>query len=503
MTAAATPHFDRTPFLRASGNVDAADPLPVPYVYALSPRAMRERVVAFAAKRYVDMMYVSGLDRSEADRRFRVRSCGLSGGLLTEPRAAAWRDEVNAAWQAGQITIETDDADCRATARWQRPGDGTPAVGHAIARRGYGGIVLGPHDAPRFDPVPLSRAEGDADAPWPIGDGGLGEQGVTGPAGVEQAIDALLATSSGLYGVLVATADRVIAERYGPGGGPTRVTPSWSMTKAVTGTLIGRLLHEGWLNSVYDPAPAPQWRDPRDPHRLITIDHLMRMRSGLGFPAVDEHGQCGLIFENTFVYYNAESAFDTAQRAIIAATPGSTYRYVNTGLNVLGSIIRDQIERRGLPYHETVYSLLADRIGMHSYQHSADIAGNFIGSGSGAATLRDFARFGVLYLEEGLWGGERLLPEGWTDYALTPTHTGSHYAGCFRTNADGVFPSLPPDTAWASGASDQRVILLRGQGALIAVTNETDHPLDLAALDRLGAAVIEALENRSLPSAAE
>jgi len=94
----------------------------------------------------------------------------------------------------------------------------------------------------------------------------------------------------------------------------------------------------------------------------------------------------------------------------------------------------DVIEQRGLPYHRTLYGLLADRIGMCSYQHSADLYGNLIGSGSGFATLRDYARLGVLYAQDGVWAGERLLPEGWVDYALTPSHTGNPYAACFRSN---------------------------------------------------------------------
>ena len=88
-------------------------------------------------------------------------------------------------------------------------------------------------------------------------------------------------------------------------------------------------------------------------------------------------------------------AFEAAQRSIVAALPGSVFRYINAGLNVLGAVIQDQIGRRGLPYHQTVYGLLADRLGMASYQHSADVAGNFIGSGSGFATLRDYAKLGA------------------------------------------------------------------------------------------------------------
>ncbi len=85
------------------------------------------------------------------------------------------------------------------------------------------------------------------------------------------ALDVLFTNSTGIYGILIASLDRVLAERYSAFGRPDRATPSWSMTKAVTCTLIGRLIQEGWLGSVYDPAPAPLWRDPRSIHHLITL----------------------------------------------------------------------------------------------------------------------------------------------------------------------------------------------------------------------------------------
>ena len=100
-------------------------------------------------------------------------------------------------------------------------------------------------------------------------------------------------------------------------------------------------------------------------------------------------GGCGVGFENSAVYRDAGDAFEAAQRSIVATVPGAVYRYINSGLNVLGAILRDQIEQRGLPYHETLYGLLIDRLGMASYPHSADIAGNLIASGAGFATLRD------------------------------------------------------------------------------------------------------------------
>ena len=379
-------------------------------------------------------------------------------------------------------------ADRRVTVSWNDPRFSAPVIGAAVARPGYGSILLGPHAVPLFDPRPLARADAAGRA-WP--DGEAVEQHPPPPAFLANALDAFFAASPGLYGVLIANPERVLLERYSAFGAPDRATPSWSMTKAMTCTVIGRMIHEGWLGSVHDPAPAPLWHDPRGTHHLITLDHLLRMRSGLGFPVLHDDGRVTQGFENSAVYQDAADAFETAQRCMVATVPGSVFRYINSGINVLGAIIRDQIERRGLPYHATVYGMLADRIGMTSYQHSADITGNFIASGAGYATLRDYAKLGVLYLQDGVWDGERLLPEGWVDYALTATHAGTSYAACFRSNIDRLFPDLPEDTAWASGASDQRIFILRRHRLTVAVANETDHKMDLAALNRVIATAID------------
>jgi CubicO group peptidase (beta-lactamase class C family) len=478
------PVTDRTPQPFGSGPAD-------PMVFDASPRAMRQRSANFAAKRYVDMLYVSGLDRATADRHFRWRAASVPAGLSIRGPGGEQATFLEA-HRRGQLDIDVDNADYRVTVTWSDPEFGPPVIASAIARHNYGGILLGPNAVPSFDPKPIVRHIESEGHHWPVGE--TIEPPHPPPVKLVASLRTLFANSPGVYGILIASPHRVLVERYNPWSGPDRVTPSWSMTKAITCTLIGRLIHEGWINSVYDPAPAPLWQDPRDIHRLITIDHLLRMRSGLGFPVRHDDGHVTLGFENSAVYQDAGDAFEAAQRSIVATTPGSVFRYVNSGMNVLGAIIRELIERRGLPYHETIYSLLTDRLGMASFQHSADMAGNFIASGAGFATLRDYAKLGVLYLQDGVWNGERLLPEGWVNYALTATHTGSSYAACFRTNIDGQFPDLPRDTAWASGASDQRIFILRKRKLTVAVNNETDHPMDLAALNRVIATAIAELK---------
>ena len=475
--------FDATPHPFGAGPVD-------PLVYDASVAARRQRTVNFAAKRYADMIFVTGLDRATADRHFRLRVAPVPGGLDEQPDSYDLQSEGKAAFDDGRIIIETDLADRRATVRWTDPSLAAPVVGHALTRAGYGSILLGPNAAPAFNPAPIARTYPNAGKSWPLGD--AIEKAPSPTSGLTAVVDEYFAASPGTYGVLIASPDRVLFERYSTFGAQDRATPSWSMTKAITCTVIGRLIQEGWLRSVHDPAPAPLWSDPRAINRLITLDHLVRMRSGLGMPVCDHDGRTYAGYENSAVYQDAANAYETAQRSIVTTLPGSVYRYVNSGINVLGAIIRDQIERRGLPYYQTAYGLLVDRLGMRTYQHSADIAGNLIASGAGYATLRDYAKLGVLYLNDGVWNGERLLPAGWADYALTATHTGTSYAACFRTNIDRAFQDVPQDAVWASGASDQRIFILRRQRLTVAVSNETDHPISPAALNRLTAGAISA-----------
>ena len=480
------PLFDRTPVVAVDGTVAS---LPNPLVYDASSRSLRTRSINFAAKRFADMVFVSDLSPATAQEHFRWRAAAVPGGLSERTQDETATAQLAIAHRAGRISIETTESDRRATVRWSDPDFGPPVVGSAIARAGYGGILLGGHVAPAFDPTAIARHAPDPTQPWPLGDSV--DVPKKPPAEVTAALDAFLHGSRGVYGILIATPDRVLAERYSAFGAFDRATPSWSMTKAITCTMIGRLIHDRWLHSVHDPAPAPYWRDPRAVQHTITLDNLLRMRAGLALPVMDEHGRVTLGFENSAVYHDAGDAFEAAQRAIVATKPGSVFRYINSGINVLGAVIRDQIEQRGLPYHQTAYQLLADRIGMSSYQHSADLLGNLIASGAGFATLRDYAKLGVLYLNDGMWNNDRLLPEHWADYALTATHTGTSYAACFRTNIDGLFPDLPPDTAWASGASDQRIFILRRSRMVVAVANETDYPMDLAALNRAIATAID------------
>ena len=308
------PYFDHTP-------EPFGDGLPDPLVYDASARALRQRTVNFAAKRRADMRYVSGLDRGTAERHFRWRPAVAPRGLgfRASPDGQA---ELVAAHRAGDISIDMDDTDRRITIRWNDASSGESVVGSAIARPGYGAIVMGPHQRLQFDPRPIARRRPDANRAWPLGE--AIETLPAPPADLVRALDAFFARSTGAYGLLIATPERILCERYSDFGSPDRPTPSWSITKAITCTVIGRLIQEGWLASVHDRALAPLRRDPRSIHHMITLDHLLRMRSGLGFPVCHADGRETLGFENSAVYQDAGDAFEAAQRSIVPRYPAQS-----------------------------------------------------------------------------------------------------------------------------------------------------------------------------------
>ena len=482
-------HPDWTSLEGSERTIDSSIPfpapgLPTPLIYDVSEPALRQREMNFAAKRLVDMAFVSGLDWADALSRLRWRGVPPTGGLDTLPDAAPRKAKLQAAMAAGAIAITPDPAARTVRVTWNDPA--LPVTGAAKAPTGWGGIITGRREPAPVTNTPIARAAPSGRL-WP-----LGNDVPTPPAAsptLTRAVDRFFASSPGVYGLLVTSPDRVLFERYGAGGAPDRVTPSWSMNKSMTGSLIGRMIHLGWLDGVHATACAPAWRDPRAIHALITLDDLLRMRSGLAMPCSD--GQTSSLgFEGSAVYFDAADSFAAAQANIVAARPGSVFRYINAGINVLAAIVRDRIERHGLAYPSAAYALLPDLLGMSSYRMSGDIAGNLIGSGAAFATLRDWAKLAVLYLQDGVWDNERLLPEGWVDYALAANHAGTSYAATFWTNADRRFPALPPTAAWLSGASDQRVFILQGVRRVVAVSNETDATMDLAALNLVLAAVL-------------
>ena len=213
--------------------------------------------------------------------------------------------------------------------------------------------------------------------------------------------------------VVVVYKGRLLAERYAAQF--TKDTPlnGWSMTKSVINALVGVLVKEGKV-SLGDSVAIPQWRGSDDPRRKITLEHLLLMSSGLQFH--EEYSNP--LADVTYMLLGVPDAAAYAAAKPLEAQPGARWSYSSGTTNIIAYAIRRIVGDSN--YWEFPRRALFDRLGMTSAVMETDAAGTFVGSSFMYATARDWARFGLLYLRDGVWSGRRILPEGWVAYTRTP-----------------------------------------------------------------------------------
>jgi CubicO group peptidase (beta-lactamase class C family) len=219
--------------------------------------------------------------------------------------------------------------------------------------------------------------------------------------------------------VLIVQGGRLVLERYGPGRGPDQTFPSWSMAKSITQALAGMAVLDGRLD-IHAPAAVPEWREPGDPRGAITLDLLLRMSSGLAFVEDYVPGHPSDVIEMLWGAGKDDTAAYAAAKPLEHA-PGANWYYSSGTTNIVSRCIADALGVHGADFEAFMRRRLFEPLGMSSPAPKFDAAGTFIGSSFCFCTAQDFARFGLLYLRDGVWDGQRLLPEGWVDYARTQT----------------------------------------------------------------------------------
>jgi CubicO group peptidase (beta-lactamase class C family) len=245
---------------------------------------------------------------------------------------------------------------------------------------------------------------------------------------------------------------------------------SWSMTKSLTGTLMGVLVQQG-AYELWQSAPVPEWQTPGDPRQAIRIGDIMRMSSGIRIRAPqDPDYDPSLGYpDHLYLYTGTDNVYKWAATRPQEWPPNTVGRYRNTDPILAGYLIRLAVEKRGEDYHSFPQRALFDKIGVRNAVIETDPYGNFLGQGRGLLSARDWARLGNLYLQDGVWNGERILPEGWVAYAseTAPAWVADgrlQYGGSFFwVNADGGQP-IPQSAFRMSGAG--------GQSATIIPTHE-------------------------------
>ncbi|MBW3535574.1 MAG: beta-lactamase family protein, partial [Gemmatimonadetes bacterium] len=359
--------------------------------------------------------------------------------------------------------------------------------------------------------LPALRApplEGDPDTiPWPDGD--LVEEKPL-PEGVDA--DALEAMGEWAFerethghpsqitlSLLVVHDGDVVYERYATGVDVSTRTRTWSTAKSIAATLLGIAVGDGlleldeplpvtWapdeLNEMHarvrsrmplvsvDSWPPPAYEKAADPRRAITLRHVLNMSSGL-YPVDNEYG--GSIGSPMAYSAGWSSARQAVDRGLVRE-PGTVWDYENydTLLGVLA--MREALGAEA--YLEFPRRALLDRIGMRSTVPGVDRFGDYVLSSQVYTNARDLARLGLLYLNRGVWNGERIFPEWWADFVRTPAPStrafGGFYGGGFWLVPD-ARTDIPQDAYTTAGARGQYTVIVPSYD-LVIVRRGLDGP---------------------------
>lgn len=262
--------------------------------------------------------------------------------------------------------------------------------------------------------------------------------------------------------ILVVQHGHIIGEVYGPGLTADMPLESWSMGKSVMSTLVGLLVARGQLE-LDAPAPVAAWQQPGDPRADINLRHLLNMSSGLRCVGYQEPRAewSSNMPEHFFPYTEAIDVAEFATGRPAVDLPGVAGRYRNCDTLALATIFEECVRGTGGNPQSFPQTELFTPLGMHGLTHETDRWGRFIISGFNYGTARDWARLGHLYLNDGMWEGRRILPEGWVDFVRTsaPGWETGNYGGQFWLNTDAEYP-LPADTFYMAGGGGQFVFMV-------------------------------------------
>ena len=384
---------------------------------------------------------------------------------LKEPIGTAEEGDYEVIWQRKAVAIG-------------KPGNGIPTM-RAAFREGLGCVILAPDQTfgdieslPILDLPP--RPGNPTDIPWPDGDLIVPQPlpGYLSQAALQAASDWAFNRESPeqvTLSLLVVHKGQIILERYAAGVDVTTKTRTWSTAKSIAVSLIGMLVDEGklaldgplgleWLPKL----PSPE----TDPRNEITLRHVLNMSSGLY--TVDNDGMEYATGSGLAYWAGASSAKGARNRGLIRK-PGAYWDYENYE-TLLGVLAMKQALGDSISYLEFPRRALLGRIGMRNTLLSVDRFGDFILSSQVYTNARDLARFGLLYLQNGVWNGERLLSEEWIDFVRTPAPStaerGNFYGGQWWLVPDGR-TDVPKDAYATAGNRGQYVIVVPSHDLVI------------------------------------
>jgi len=275
-----------------------------------------------------------------------------------------------------------------------------------------------------------------------------------------------------------------VAEAYKPGFDRDTRFLSWSMAKSFTNALVGILVKQGKMD-ISKPVGIEEWEG--DERSKITLNDLMQMQSGLEWN--EDYGSRSDV--NVMLHCEGDMGrYAFEQKAEFTA--GTHWYYSSGTTNIISYLIRKEFETDSA-YYAFAYSQLFNRTGIDDAVFEVDAEGRFVGSSYLYATARDYARFALLFQNDGIYNGERILPEGWVEYTTTPAaHSNGEYGALFWLNECKKLPSVPQNMYMCVGHDGQRIYLLPDQEIIVVILGYSPRSNDMD-YDRLLKDIIGAL----------
>jgi CubicO group peptidase (beta-lactamase class C family) len=283
-------------------------------------------------------------------------------------------------------------------------------------------------------------------------------------------------------GIAIVHKGKLVGEQYRDGFGIHNGYRTWSTAKSISASLIGIAVKDGLID-INEPADIPEWRFFNDPRQAITYEHLLHMSSGLYSQGANTNA----------LYFGGQDVISAATTTHLEVEPNTRWKYANNDTLLLLRGLRAALDN-DLEYLRYPYDKLFHRIGMYHTRMEMDHQGNFIGSSQVYTTARDLARFGLLYLNKGVWNGQQILPVGWTDYVAEaaptlPRSPGKRGYGAQFWLLDSL-PGVPAGTYTTAGNKGQFVTIIPSQDMVIVRTG-VDPNGKTWALDKFINAAIE------------
>ena len=304
--------------------------------------------------------------------------------------------------------------------------------------------------------------------PWPLGN----RMDTTMPPQInrkklQQAVQKIMSDTipfKGTFGLMILYKDQPIAEVYREGFNRHTRFLSWSMAKSFMNTLIGIRVDEGKIN-IDRPLHLKEWKEG-DPRQRINLNNLMQMNSGLQW-----NESYGSLSDVTIMLHEIGNMGHYAAMKPLKYPPDSVWTYSSGSANLVSLVLRRNFSSDSA-YYRFPREKLFNPLGMRSAIFEVDASGTFVGSSYLYATLRDFARYALLYLHNGNWLGKQILPVNWVHYTVSPAKgSGGNYGSFFWLNRGRKNqPSAPEDTYLCEGHDGQYIIIIPSKQLIVVRT---------------------------------